>query len=517
MDLSIKSLMVANVRRAYRWHGDAGIMGWSPERWLLATAGELGECANALKKLWRVQEGLVNKSADPSRHLATEKEALDFIAKEAADTFIYFMLFCARLDIDIEKAITEVYNATSIKYSFPDRIRDGRHVYASPFEMVREQGAKVRDTAFEGGTGRDFADAAVGTFQPTHRHYRGGLYRKLGEGKQEATLEPVTIYQNEDGVIWVRPTAEFEGRVASRNTATGNKLRFQPIVHTGIDRGSDLGDAVAFAFSGRARGDGVGRSTVSYAAAGDGHGEGGKSGEGYASAAQLDAEDAARARGIGGHGSGDRIEVEADPITLRFNADTSALDAKLAAVRAQVDDLKGLMIEIGMVPEVKEVPTSPVPEAEAEASVTARALGDVDPGDPVFLARRSSLKEPITDLVRRYAIEDIATERQRQLDKEGFTAERDDAYRDGQLARAAAAFLLSTAGNPLALEAWPSDWDNVWLKYTHRRQALVKAGALIIAEMERLARIAPVRPPVDHRREALERERSDIADRLARS
>lgn len=56
-----------------------------------------------------------------------------------------------------------------------------------------------------------------GSEPPTHRHYKGGLYRKLMEGLREHDLVPVTIYRaQKDGTVWVRPTAEFEdGRFAS--------------------------------------------------------------------------------------------------------------------------------------------------------------------------------------------------------------------------------------------------------------------------------------------------------------
>jgi hypothetical protein len=46
---------------------------------------------------------------------------------------------------------------------------------------------------------------------PTHRHIKSnGLYEKLHEGLLEATLQPVTIYRDESGQVWVRPTSEFE-------------------------------------------------------------------------------------------------------------------------------------------------------------------------------------------------------------------------------------------------------------------------------------------------------------------
>lgn len=93
------------------------------------------------------------------------------------------------------------------------------------------------------------------------------------------------------------------------------------------------------------------------------------------------------------------------------------------------------------------------------------------------------------------ALEDIASERQRQQDGEGFAPARDDGYVHGQLARAAAAYAWF-AGTPDdwrgtysgAPPSWP--WSLDWWKPRDRRTDLVRAGALIVAEIERLDRAA---------------------------
>lgn len=86
------------------------------------------------------------------------------------------------------------------------------------------------------------------------------------------------------------------------------------------------------------------------------------------------------------------------------------------------------------------------------------------------------------------AVSDVAIERLRQVHGEGFTLERDDAYTDGQLARAATCLLILPAGLPRRLQNlhWPFAQD--WLKPGLVRDDLVKAGALILAEIERLDR-----------------------------
>lgn len=45
---------------------------------------------------------------------------------------------------------------------------------------------------------------------PTHRHKKGGLYRLLGRGIAEADRSPVAIYDDAEGTVWVRVSAEFD-------------------------------------------------------------------------------------------------------------------------------------------------------------------------------------------------------------------------------------------------------------------------------------------------------------------
>jgi hypothetical protein len=87
-------------------------------------------------------------------------------------------------------------------------------------------------------------------------------------------------------------------------------------------------------------------------------------------------------------------------------------------------------------------------------------------------------------------IEEIAAERRRQVTDEGFTVEADDKYIGGELAAAAACYALhDMCGGFFGRwipSIWP--WKPEWLKPTTRRRNLVKAGALILAEIERLDR-----------------------------
>lgn len=90
------------------------------------------------------------------------------------------------------------------------------------------------------------------------------------------------------------------------------------------------------------------------------------------------------------------------------------------------------------------------------------------------------------------AIADILTERRRQISGEGWTPVHDDEHVDGQIAEAAAAYAYY-AHEPsydIAPSMWP--WGATAWKHTEPRRNLVKAGALIIAELERIDRATAV-------------------------
>ncbi len=105
------------------------------------------------------------------------------------------------------------------------------------------------------------------------------------------------------------------------------------------------------------------------------------------------------------------------------------------------------------------------------------------------------------------AVRDVIADRLRLVSGEGWTPEHDDEHREGEMARAAAAYAYfaslddkSRATN-MHLEhepgrinilrwIWPGTWGWRWWKPKDRRRDLVRAGALIIAEIERLDRLA---------------------------
>lgn len=88
---------------------------------------------------------------------------------------------------------------------------------------------------------------------------------------------------------------------------------------------------------------------------------------------------------------------------------------------------------------------------------------------------------------REYVIMEIARERERQISAEGWTPEHDDEHTDGHMALAAACYALQST-HVGATRLWP--WDRAWWKPKDERRNLVKAAALIVAEIERLDRAA---------------------------
>ncbi len=107
----------------------------------------------------------------------------------------------------------------------------------------------------------------------------------------------------------------------------------------------------------------------------------------------------------------------------------------------------------------------------------------------VNLSHAEALARLTADEWRTKAAVDVLAERARQIAAENWTAEHDDKEHDlEQLADAAVCYIKPV----LVDEYWP--WSSEWWKPKKRRRNLVRAAALILAEIERLDRI-PSPPP----------------------
>lgn len=98
--------------------------------------------------------------------------------------------------------------------------------------------------------------------------------------------------------------------------------------------------------------------------------------------------------------------------------------------------------------------------------------------------------------MRSNGAEMIAAERQRQVEVEGWTPEHDALHGDGQLVDAARCYLIAPRFKNGPPHYWP--WHLRYWKPTpeDRVRELVKAGALIAAEIDRLS---PVEAPAEPR------------------
>lgn len=101
------------------------------------------------------------------------------------------------------------------------------------------------------------------------------------------------------------------------------------------------------------------------------------------------------------------------------------------------------------------------------------------------------------------AVLDMLAERRRQQEVEGWMPQHDDEHVDGEMAVAAGYYALACGfpherdiGQGHAPDYWP--WDKTWWKPRTARENLVRAGALILAEIERLDRAALTTQGADH-------------------
>lgn len=94
-------------------------------------------------------------------------------------------------------------------------------------------------------------------------------------------------------------------------------------------------------------------------------------------------------------------------------------------------------------------------------------------------------------------IESIAAERRRQVSDENWTPEHDDLHGSGEIAGAAACYAMRDLNigdvrlgrnvQQIIGDLWP--WAKAWWKPKTPRENLVRAGALIAAEIDRLDRL----------------------------
>jgi len=97
------------------------------------------------------------------------------------------------------------------------------------------------------------------------------------------------------------------------------------------------------------------------------------------------------------------------------------------------------------------------------------------------------------------AINDVLAERERQKNIKGYSTDHDDAYEQNELVRAASEYTNQVVGRSWIFETHPSlyrsevasdfwPWDACYWKPKSPREDLIRAAAILIAEIERLDR-----------------------------
>ncbi|MFC3859431.1 hypothetical protein ACFOPQ_01400 [Deinococcus antarcticus] len=127
--------------------------------------------------------------------------------------------------------------------------------------------------------------------------------------------------------------------------------------------------------------------------------------------------------------------------------------------------------------------------------------GQVMPDGAVILHGGNIEMAPgVTEPPARDILREVLSERTRQV-SHGFDSKHDDLHTSGELALAAAGYAINTSLDsvlydvtvqvPTSSFTMPVNWPfpPEWFKPTNRRRDLIKAMALIVAEVERLDRL----------------------------
>lgn len=105
-----KRLPTFRNKKGEQVHADETGREWSLSDWMCATAGEVGEAANIVKKVLRGD--------------FTIDEARPELAKELADVALYLDLVANLAGIDLGKAVLEKFNEVSVRVGSPIFIKE---------------------------------------------------------------------------------------------------------------------------------------------------------------------------------------------------------------------------------------------------------------------------------------------------------------------------------------------------------------------------------------------------------
>lgn len=203
------------------------------------------------------------------------------------------------------------------------------------------------------------------------------------------------------------------------------------------------------------------------------------------------------------HRAGQPNEIERLRAPAAESARQQALEEAASLVEAAAHDnssawFSGLLANLAdSIRALAAWNTRPAPAVEAAQQVYDKLKnlltmeGSRMSGTPMIPLHEETLfeiAEVLTTVPMERAARDILSERRRQVEAEGWTPKHDDEHFLGELAAASGTYALVASGRytDVAKRFWP--WDFQWWKPGTTRRNLVKAGALILAEIERIDR-----------------------------
>lgn len=117
MKLDLAAMRPVNVQRAkegFKCYDNQPLTYWTT-----ALAGEVGELCNMIKKMQRVERGGLDGGSSYSAKDITK----EMLKEEIGGIAIYLDLLASLLDISLEDAIIDTFDAKSEKYGFIQKIR----------------------------------------------------------------------------------------------------------------------------------------------------------------------------------------------------------------------------------------------------------------------------------------------------------------------------------------------------------------------------------------------------------
>lgn len=162
LPLSFGQLRVVDVSRCRRWHpGFPNDHAWDGDDWLNAVLGEVGETANEIKKLHRLDVGL------PGALDGQRAEVLAHIGEELADVVCYVDLCCAFHGWSLAEPETPIQAFTSTagptSLSLAMGVQIGRAIEGTR-TLACLQRLVATCAALAGTLGIDLADAVARKF-----------------------------------------------------------------------------------------------------------------------------------------------------------------------------------------------------------------------------------------------------------------------------------------------------------------------------------------------------------------